>query len=80
MPKTEVTPTFGNETPPIFSHTVDDFVQVTEVQFGLNYRKGLGCADGTFGVFWEAQRWDSDSDRLGDLGLHGLSLQTGLEY
>lgn len=76
----EQTPTFGVQTPPIFSRTEDDFVQVTEIQFGMNYRKHLGAADGTFGVFWEAQRWDSDSGALGGLGLHGLSLQSGLIY
>ncbi|MEQ8847031.1 hypothetical protein [Botrimarina sp.] len=57
--------------------TIDDHVQVIEMQFGLNYRQSLGPADGTFGVFWEAQRWDTNT---GDLGLHGLSLQTGLLY
>ncbi len=76
----EQTPTFGALTPPILARTENEFVQVTEIQFGMNYRKGLGSADGTFGVFWEAQRWDSDSGALRDLALHGLSLQTGLIY
>lgn len=76
----ESTPTFGAIAPPIPTRTVDDFVQVTEIQFGLNYRHNVGPGVGTFGVFWEAQRWDSDSNALGDLALHGLSLQTGLQY
>lgn len=76
----EQTPTFGAATPPILSRTTDDIAQVTEIQFGLNYSRCLGPATGTFGVFWEAQRWDTDSERLGDLGLHGLSLQSGLAY
>lgn len=74
------TPTFGVSTPPITTRTLDETVTVTEIQFGLNYRKRLGWADGTFGVFWEAQDWDSDSGALGDLSLHGLSLQSGLIY
>lgn len=76
----EQTATFGGAAPPIFSTTSDDLVQVTEIQFGMNYDRQIGSATGTFGVFWEAQRWDSDSDALGDLGLHGLSLQSGLLY
>lgn len=76
----EQTPTFGISTPPIFSNVTDDHVQVTEVQFGVNYTKRVRGANASFGVFWEAQRWDSDSGALGDLALHGLSLQTGLAY
>lgn len=76
----EQTATFGGGAPPILSTTSDDLVQVTEIQFGMNYGRQIGSATGTFGVFWEAQRWDSDSNALGDLGLHGLSLQTGLLY
>lgn len=68
--------TFGAVAPPT-AFVADDHVQVIEMQFGLNYRQSLGAADGTFGVFWEAQRWDTNT---GDLGLHGLSLQTGLLY
>jgi hypothetical protein len=45
----------------------DDFVQVWEFQFGLDYTR---CA----------QRWDSDSDSLGDLALHGLGLHAGLGF
>jgi hypothetical protein len=75
----DTTPTFGSSVSPI-TRTVHDNVQVTEIQFGLNYRRCLGPADGSFGVFWEAQRWDSDSDALGDLALHGLGLQTGLYW
>lgn len=77
---TDVTPTFGTATPPISSFQSDDFVQVTEFQFGLNYERQVRGANASFGVFWEAQRWDSDSNYLGDLGLHGLSLQTGVGY
>ena len=75
-------PTFGvTPFPPVIpTRTTDDLVQVTEIQFGMNYEREFGAATGTFGVFWEAQRWDSDSNTTGDLGLHGLSLQSGLEY
>ena len=72
--------TFGGGAAPTSPNTTDDFVQVTELQFGVNYQRRIGRADASFGVFWEAQRWDSDSGALGDLALHGLSLQTGLAY
>lgn len=59
----------------------DEFVQVTELQFGLGYDRRLNCgANLNLGVFWEAQRWDSDSNFLGDLSLHGLSLLAGLGF
>lgn len=58
----------------------DEFTQVWEFQFGLNYERNLGNATAFGGVFWEAQRWDSDSNFLGDLGLHGLGLSAGLRY
>lgn len=72
--------TFGGGAPPTFASVTDDHVQVTEVQFGMNYTKRIRGANASFGVFWEAQRWDSDSGALGDLALHGLSLQSGLAY
>ena len=37
-------------------------------------------ADLNLGIFWEAQRWDSDSNYLGDLALHGLSLLAGVGF
>ncbi len=58
----------------------DEFVQVWEIQFGLGYDHDCSLGTLNAGIFWEAQRWDSDSDSLGDLGLHGLSLMAGLTY
>ncbi|MEM6655251.1 MAG: Lpg1974 family pore-forming outer membrane protein [Planctomycetota bacterium] len=58
----------------------DEFVQVWEFQLGLNYQTRLGGHDVAGGVFWEAQRWDSDSNFLGDLGLHGLGLSGGVSF
>lgn len=59
----------------------DEFVQVTEIQFGLGYEREMRCGhDLMLGVFWEAQRWDSDSNFLGDLGLHGLSMLAGIDF
>ena len=58
----------------------DEFVQVWEFQFGLAYAKQCSLGTANAGIFWEAQRWDSESDALGDLALHGLSLMGGLTY
>ena len=59
----------------------DEFVQVTELQFGLGYDRCLNCgANLNMGVFWEAQRWDSDSNYIGDLALHGLALMAGVNF
>lgn len=58
----------------------DEFVQVWEFQFGLGYDRACSLGTANLGVFWEAQRWDSESNALGDLALHGLSLMGGLTY
>ena len=59
----------------------DEFVQAWEFQFGLGYNRCIGSGrDLNLGIFWEAQRWDSDSNFLGDLALHGLALQAGLGF
>jgi hypothetical protein len=72
--------TFGPGAAPTGPNNTDEFVQYTELQFGLNYGRCIGRTNASFGVFWEAHRWDSDSGALGDLALHGLSLQTGLTF
>lgn len=58
----------------------NEFTQVWEFQFGLNYERELNNSTFVGGIFWEAQRWDSDSDFLGDLALHGLGLSGGFTY
>ncbi|MBX3434550.1 MAG: hypothetical protein KF847_14610 [Pirellulales bacterium] len=58
----------------------DDFVQVWEFQFGLQHTKQFEACDLFTGIFWEAQRWESDSGFLGDLGFHGFGVRTGLVY
>lgn len=71
---------FAFRTP--FTGTIsDEFVQVTEMQFGLGYDRCL-CSGKNLelAILWEAQRWDSDSNYLGDLALHGLSLKAGLSF
>lgn len=76
----DVLPTFGGGSQVAFS-IVDEFVQVWEFQFGLNYEKRISRGrEILVGVFWEAQRWDSDSNALGDLALHGLSIQSGINF
>ncbi|TWT47483.1 Lpg1974 family pore-forming outer membrane protein [Botrimarina hoheduenensis] len=76
----DILPTFGGGSQALLTIN-DEFVQVTEFQFGLNYDRALSHAKTlTVGVFWEAQRWDSDTNFLGDLALHGLSIQSGLSF
>jgi hypothetical protein len=59
----------------------DDMVGVAEIQMGLNHERCLNeCYTLTSSIFWEAQRWDSDSGALGDIGFIGLGLRTGLRY
>ena len=58
----------------------DEFAQVWEFQFGLSCQRDINGSTLTGGVFWEAQRWDSDSNFIGDLALHGLGLSGGLIY
>ncbi|MCA9238590.1 MAG: hypothetical protein KDA37_00245 [Planctomycetales bacterium] len=58
----------------------DDTVQVWEIQMGVEYAMCIGQSQVETGVFWETQRWDSDSDALGDLDLMGLGIHAGLTY
>ncbi len=58
----------------------NDFVQVWEIQLGTQMNKRFESLDLLTAVFWEAQRWDSDSDLLGDIGFHGFGVQTGIQY
>ena len=58
----------------------NDFVQVWEIQIGVQMEREYENIDCLLGIFWEAQRWDSDSQLLGDLGFHGLGVRTGFEY
>lgn len=59
----------------------DEIVQVWEIQLGVEYAKTLsnGMTAET-GVFWEAQRWDSENNTLGDLSFMGLGIHAGLSY
>lgn len=73
----EVTPAFQSGG----TFTVqDEFAQVWEMQFGLQMNHDFNGHNVFGGVFWEAQRWDSDSNFIGDLGLHGLGLSAGCTY
>lgn len=58
----------------------DEFLQVWEFQLGTNYQVELGCAGFFGGIFWEAQRWDSDSDLFGDLAFHGFGVTSGIRF
>lgn len=58
----------------------DDTAQVWEVQFGVQHVHEFESVDLVSGIFWEAQRWDSDSDLLGGFALHGFGVQTGIQY
>jgi hypothetical protein len=62
--------------------TIDnDFVQVWEIQAGVRHQKVVMDAFNVFsGIFWEAQRWDSDSGFLGDLAFHGFGCQIGVLF
>lgn len=63
------------------SYTIaDDFVQVTEIQIGTQCKVEYQEIDLDLGIFWEAQRWDSDSNSLGDLGFHGFGVRMGFTY
>ncbi|QDU87793.1 hypothetical protein Pla175_11600 [Pirellulimonas nuda] len=66
---------------PVQYEIKNEMVQVWELQLGALHQ--YQCASGAIfesGVFWEAQRWDSESDSLGDLGLFGVGIHTGLRY
>ncbi len=56
----------------------DEFVQVWEIQAGLQMEREYESFDLLAGIFWEAQRWDSDL--LGGLAFHGFGVHTGIGY
>lgn len=58
----------------------NEFVQVWEFQLGLESEREYEWFDLVSGIFWEAQRWDSDSGFLGDLAFHGFGARLGIEY
>jgi len=58
----------------------NETVQVWEIQAGAEMEQEYDNFDLVLRVFWEAQRWDSDSNLLGDVGLHGFGVHTGIEY
>jgi hypothetical protein len=55
-------------------------VQTWEIQAGIEMEREYDAFDAILRVFWEAQRWDSESNLLGDVGLHGFGVHTGIEY
>jgi hypothetical protein len=62
-------------------HINNDFVQVWELQSGGRFLVPLMPGLDLIGaIFWEAQRWDSDSNFLGDLAFHGFGTQVGILY
>jgi len=56
----------------------NEFVQVWEIQTGLNLEREYDSFDLLLGIFWEAQIWDSEL--LGDLAFHGFGVRTGIMY
>jgi len=58
----------------------DEFMQIWEFQLGANFEANLGCVDLLSGIFWETQRWDSDSDLFGDLAFNGFGVTTGIRF
>lgn len=58
----------------------DDVVQVWEVQVGSRFERSMDTIDLFGGIFWEAQRWDSESNLLGDLSFNGFGVTTGIRY
>jgi len=58
----------------------DEFVQVWEIQMGFEHEHEFEAFDLVTGFFWEAQRWESDSQFLGDLAFHGFGAHVGIEY
>lgn len=58
----------------------DDTAQVWEIQFGFQHVHEFESVDLVSGFFWEAQRWESDSQLLGGFALHGFGVQTGIQY
>lgn len=63
------------------TNIANDVVQVWEFQLGGQYVTELNNgANFIVGMHWEAQRWDSDSNALGDLSLHGFGATAGITY
>ena len=61
-------------------YTINDvFAQVWEVQVGARMEHEYEAFDWVCGIFWEAQRWENDSN-VGDFALHGFGVNTGFEY
>ena len=58
----------------------NEMVQVWEVQAGIEIEREYDNFDLVLRTFWEAQRWDSESNMLGDIGLHGFGTYVGIEY
>jgi hypothetical protein len=59
----------------------NEFAQVWEFQAGGRLRRPVTQAVDVFGgIFWEAQRWESDSGLLGDLAFHGFGSQFGFFF
>jgi hypothetical protein len=62
-------------------HINNEFAQVWEFQAGTRARIPLTQTVDLFGgIFWEAQRWDSDTGLLGDLAFHGFGAQFGFFF
>jgi hypothetical protein len=62
------------------SHVIEDvFAQVWEVQAGARMVHEHDAFDFVWGLFWEAQRWDNDTD-IGNFALHGFGAKAGFQY
>lgn len=58
----------------------NDFLQVWEIQMGGRYLCPVtDNVDMVSGIFWEAQRWDSESQFV-DVALHGFGAQFGFLF
>jgi hypothetical protein len=57
----------------------DVFAQVWEVQAGARMVHEHDAFDFVWGLFWEAQRWDNDTD-IGNFALHGFGAKAGFQY
>lgn len=58
----------------------DESLLVWELQLGSNIERRFETFDLLTGIFWEAQKWDSDNNTLGDIAFHGFGVTTGLRY
>ena len=57
----------------------DVFAQVWELQAGMLWEHQFDACDLIGGFFWEAQRWDNDSN-IGEFALHGFGVNAGIIY